>query len=74
MTLLPQFFLTFLGVLFCAGDITALALLLNWQQLAPSPSQRRHRLLRGVLPGTILLLGLLQLASAQLMLLWSRQQ
>jgi hypothetical protein len=73
MTLLPEFFLTFLGVVFCAGDVTALAFLLNWQQMAPSPDERRHRLLRGVVPGTVVLLALLLLAIVQLMLLWSGQ-
>ena len=66
----PQFALTLLGVLFCAGDVTALALLLTWQERAPSPHVRRLRLLRGVLPGTVLLLALLLLALVHLMLLW----
>jgi hypothetical protein len=73
MTSLPQFALTFLGILFCIGDVAALGLLLTWQERAPSPSARRQRLLRGVLPATVALLGLLLLAFTQLMLLWSRQ-
>ena len=73
MTLLPEFFLTFLGLIFCAGDVTALAILLNWQEMAPSPDERRHRLLRGVVPGTLLLLSLLLLTIVQLTLMWSGQ-
>lgn len=71
--MLPQFAFTFLGLIFCAGDLTALALLLTWQERAPSPALRRLRLWRGVLPGTALLLALLLLTMVQLMLLWSGQ-
>ncbi|MDB5236152.1 MAG: hypothetical protein JWR44_3145 [Hymenobacter sp.] len=73
MTSLPNFFLTFLGLLFCVGDVAALGFLLTWQERAASPSARRQRLLRSVLPGTVVLLGLLLLAFTQLMLLWSNQ-
>ena len=73
MTMLPQFVLTLLGLLLCAGDLTALALLLTWQERAPSPATRRQRLLRGVLPGTAVLLALLLLAVVQLALLWAGQ-
>ena len=73
MTSLPQFALTFLGVLFCIGDVAALGLLLTWQERAPSPDVRWRRLVRGVLPATIALLALLLLAFTQLMLLWSQQ-
>ena len=73
MTSIPQFVLTFLGVLFCIGDVAVLGLLLTWQERAASPSARRLRLLRGVLPATVVLLSLLLLAFTQLMLLWSRQ-
>ncbi|WP_375418747.1 hypothetical protein [uncultured Hymenobacter sp.] len=69
MTTLPQFALTVLGLLFCAGDVAALALLLTWQERAPSPDARRLRLLRGVLPASALLLALLLLAVVQLALL-----
>ena len=70
---LPQFALTFLGLIFCAGDVAALGYLLTWQQRAPSPAQRRHRLLKGVLPGAAVLIALLLLALVQTMLLWSDQ-
>jgi hypothetical protein len=73
MNTLPQFALTFLGVLFCIGNVAALGLLLTWQERAPSPDLRWRRLVRGVLPTTAVLLGLLLLAFTQLMLLWSRQ-
>lgn len=66
----PQLALTLLGSLFCAGDVAVLAWLLTWQERAPSPDLRRLRLLRGVLPGTVVLLALLLLALVQLMLLW----
>ena len=72
MTSLPQFALTLLGVLFCLGDVAALGFLLTWQERAPSPALQRQRLMRGVLPATAVLLGLLLLAFKQLMLLWSR--
>ena len=73
MNTLPQFALTFLGVLFCIGDVAALGLLLTWKERAPSPDLRWRRLIRGVLPATVVLLGLLLLAFTQLMLLWSRE-
>ncbi|WP_210520523.1 hypothetical protein [Hymenobacter terricola] len=73
MTSLPPFFLTFLGVLFCFGDVAALGFLLTWQERAATPSLRWRRLVRGVLPATVVLLGLLLLALTQLMLLWARQ-
>jgi hypothetical protein len=73
MTALPQFALTFLGILFCIGDVAALGLLLTWHERAPSPDMRWRRLIRGVLPATAVLLGLLLLAFTQLMLLWSQQ-
>ena len=72
MTSLPQFALTFLGVMFCIGDVALLGVLLTWQERAASPDLRRQRLVRGVLPATAVLLGLLLLAFTQLMLLWSR--
>ena len=52
--------------------MAALGLLLTWQERAPSPDLRWRRLVRGVLPATAVLLGLLLLAFTQLMLLWSR--
>ena len=70
MTFLAQFALPLLGLLFCAGDVGALAVLLTCQERAPTPRLRRQRLLPGVLPGTVLLLGLLLLALVQLLLLW----
>lgn len=73
MTLLPRVFLTFLGLLVCVGDVAALGLLLTWQVRAASPAARWRRLVHGVLPATVLLLGLLLLAFTQLMLLWSSQ-
>ncbi|HEX8329422.1 MAG TPA: hypothetical protein VF629_17935 [Hymenobacter sp.] len=71
MTSIPQFVLTLLGVLFCIGDVALLGVLLTWQELAPSPEGRWRRFVRGVLPATAVLLGLLLLAFTQLMLLWS---
>ena len=73
MTSLPPVIFVLLGVLFCAGDVAVLGLLLTWQERAPSPDLRRQRLLRGVLPATVVLLGLLLLAFTQLMLLWSNR-
>ena len=73
MASISQFALTLLGVLFCIGDVSALGLLLAWQERAASPDARWRRLVRGVLPATIVLLALLLLAFTQLMLLWSRQ-
>ncbi|HEX8656952.1 MAG TPA: hypothetical protein VF690_05435 [Hymenobacter sp.] len=70
MTFLPQIALTLLGILFCAGDLAALGFILTWQERAPSPATRRQRLLRGVLPAAVVLLGLLLLVFTQLMLLW----
>ena len=71
MATFPQFALTLLGLLFCAGDVALLGLLLTWQERAASSALRRQRLLRGVLPAAALLLGLLLLALTQVMLLWS---
>ena len=71
MASFPQFALTLLGLLVCVGDVALLGLLLTWQERAASAALRRQRLLRGVLPATALLLGLLLLALTQLMLLWS---
>lgn len=71
MAAFPQFALTLLGLLFCAGDVALLGLLLTWQERAASSALRRQRLLRGVLPAAALLLGLLLLALTQVMLLWS---
>jgi hypothetical protein len=73
MTGLPQLLLTFLGLLFCAGDVAALAVLLTWQERAATPAARRQRLLRGVLPGAVVLVALLLLAFVQTLLLWSGQ-
>lgn len=71
MTSLSQFFLTLLGVLFCADNLAALGFVLSWQARGASPDERRSRWLRGVLPATVALLGLLLLALVQ-MLLWTR--
>ena len=73
MASFPQLVLTMLGLLFCAGDVAALGFLLAWQERAASPDARWRRLVRGVLPATVVLLALLLLALTQLMLLWSRQ-
>ena len=72
MTSLPQIALTLLGLLVCVGDVAVLGLVLTWQERAASPAARRQRLVRGVLPAIVALLGLLLLAFTQLMLLWSR--
>ena len=58
MILLPQLALTLLGLLFCAGDVAALGFLLSWQERAASPDARWRRLVRGVLPATVVLLAL----------------
>ena len=73
MASLPQFFLTFLGLLFCVSDVVALSFLLTWQERAASPDARHKRWLHRVLPATAVLLGLLLLALTQMMLLWSGQ-
>lgn len=67
MISLPQSALTFLGVLSYIGDVAALGLLLTWQEWAPSSDLRCPRLIRGVLPATAVLLGLLLLVFKQLM-------
>lgn len=73
MNSFSQLALSFLGLLFCVGDVAALGFVLTWQERAASPAARRQRWLRGVLPATAVLLGLLLLALTQLMLLWSGQ-
>ena len=73
MTGLPNLLLTFLGLLFCVGDVAALGVLLTWQERAASPAARRQRFLRGVLPGAVVLVSLLLLAFVQMLLLWSGQ-
>ena len=73
MASISQFALTLLGVLFCVGDVVALGVLLTWQERAATPSDRWQRLVRGVLPATVVLLALLLLAFTQLMLLWPPQ-
>ena len=73
MNALPQLVLTFLGLLFCVGDIAALGFLLTWQERAATLALRRRRWVRGVLPATAVLLSSLLLALTQLMLLWSEQ-
>ena len=71
MNSLPQMALTILGIVFCIGDVAALGMLLTWQERAATPDARWQRWVRGVLPATVVLLGLLLLAFTQLMLLWS---
>ena len=71
MSSFSQFALTFLGLLFCIGDVAALSFVLSWQERAATPDARWKRLVRGVLPATLVLLALLLLAFTQLMLLWS---
>ena len=73
MISVSQLALTLLGLLFCAGDVAALGLLLAWRERAASPDARWRRLVRGVLPATVVLLALLLLALTQLMLMWSNQ-
>ena len=73
MNALPQLALSFLGLLFCVGDVALLAWLLEWRARASSPDARWQRLLRIVLPATLILLALLLAAFTQLMLLWSGQ-
>ena len=72
MNQLTQLAITLFGALFCIGDVAVLGLVLTWQERASSPDLRRRRLVRGVLPATLVLLALLLLALTQLMLLWSR--
>jgi len=74
MASFPQVALTLLGLLFCLGEVVMLGFLLTWQERSASPDARWRRLVRGVLPATVALLGLLLLAFTQLMLLWSKQQ
>ncbi|WP_310394017.1 hypothetical protein [Hymenobacter sp.] len=73
MTLLPQFALTLLGLLFCFADVAAMGLLLEWRARAASPGLRLRRLVRVVLPGAAVLGALLLLVAVQTMLLWSGQ-
>lgn len=71
MNSLSQITLTILGIVFCIGDVAALGVLITWQERAATPDARWQRWVRGVLPATVVLLGLLLLAFTQLMLLWS---
>lgn len=73
MASFPQFALTLLGLLFCAGDVAVLGFLLSWQERAASPAARYQRFVRRVLPAAVALLALLLLAFTQLMLLWSKE-
>ena len=73
MNLIPQFALTFLGILFCATDVAMLCFLLEWQERAAAPADRLRRLVRGLIPGAVVLVALLLLALVQTMLLWSGQ-
>lgn len=66
-----SFALTFLGLLFCIGDVALLGCLLTWQERAATLALRRRRGVRGVLPAAALLLALLLLAFTQMLLLWS---
>ena len=72
-TTLPNFLFTLLSLVFCLGDVAALSFLLTWQERAASPSARRARWWRGVVPGAMVLVGLLLLAFFQTMRLWSGQ-
>jgi|GEM_PF-2004733 len=71
--MLVQLPLTLVALLICAGDVAALATLLTWQERAADPDSRRLRLLRGVLPGTSVLLLVLLGMVFSLMMLWSPQ-
>lgn len=71
--MLLQLSLTLLGLLICAGDVAALAVLLTWQERAADPDSRRQRLLRAVLPATSVLLLVLLGIVFSLMMLWSPQ-
>ena len=72
-TTLPNFALTLLGILFCAGDVAAIGWLLEWRTRADVPAERLRRGWRTVLPGAVVLVALLLLAMVQMMMLWAGQ-
>ena len=71
--MLLQFSLTVVSLLICVGDVTALAMMLTWQERAATPDVRRQRLLTGVVPGSSLLLLVLLGVLFFLLMLWSPQ-
>ncbi|MBT9391719.1 hypothetical protein KLP40_00975 [Hymenobacter sp. NST-14] len=64
------FFFTFLGLIWCLGSLTVLALLLTWRERAATAPARTRRLLTVVLPAAALLLGSLLWTLVHVMLLW----
>ncbi len=72
-TNLPNFALTLLGILFCAGDVAAIGWLLEWRNRAAVPAERLRRGWRTVLPGAVVLVVLVLLAMVQMMMLWTGQ-
>ena len=69
--MLAQIGLSFLVLLLCAGAVAALALVLTWQERAPTPDVRRRLLLGLVLPVTGLVGGVVLGSFTLLLLLWS---
>ena len=67
---LLQLSLTFLGLVWCLGSITALATLLTWRERAATVAARTRRLLAVVLPAAALLLGSMLWTLLHVMLLW----
>ncbi|WP_019948557.1 hypothetical protein [Hymenobacter aerophilus] len=65
-----NFFLTFLGLLWCVVSIVILATLLTWRERAATPPARSWRLLAVVLPAAALLLGSVLWTLLHVMLLW----
>ncbi|GAB2769127.1 hypothetical protein HNQ93_000273 [Hymenobacter luteus] len=68
---LAQLGLTLAGSLLCAGCIGALAVLLTWRERAASAPERWQRLVTVVLPGSVVLLGLMLWTLLHVMLLWA---
>lgn len=70
--MLLQCLLTLLVVLICGAALAALAVIISWQESAPSAAVRRQRLM-GVVPATGLLLLVLLAGVFSVMMLWSAQ-
>lgn len=70
---IKQFMYLALCLVTCFGDLATFGFLLSWRDRAATPSLRRARLLRGVVPGAVVLGALLLTALVQAMLRWSEQ-
>ena len=64
--------LSFLGMLWCAGSVAALAALLTWRERAATFMARSQRLVMVVLPCATVLLGSVLWVMLHVMLLWGQ--